>query len=281
MTERTEKLAEGKTKIIWDDPDASRIGTFVLIESKDDITAGNGAKHDVLENKAVLATTTTCNVFELLNHKGINTHYLGQVDERTFRAYMVQMIPLELVVRRLATGSYLKRHPEAIEGEVFSDLVFEIFHKDDAAHDPLLGFDYANEMAVRYPAGEPLNPQMAEVISLEGFGLGSNPRVTVEYLEMLTRRVSRVLEEAWAAQGVQLVDLKIECGWAADQLVVADVIDNDSWRIWPAGQKSRQLDKQVYRELAGADDPVAKAKQLGAIRANYAKVAEMTGNFLN
>ena len=280
MSEREEKLAEGKTKIIWEDPDSPRPGVLVLIESKDDITAGDGSKRDVLEGKAVMATTTTCNVFELLNREGIDTHYLGRVDNRTFRAYNTRMIPLELVVRRIATGSYLKRHPEAVEGQVFDDLVFEIFHKDDAAHDPLLVFNFDRGVALRYPAGLPEGAEPLDEIGLDSLELQDLLDYRIGKLEGVTRLVFLALEEAWAAQGVQLVDLKIECGWAGDLLVVADVIDNDSWRIWPAGKKSRQLDKQVYRELAGADDPAAKAKELGKIKSNYARVAEMTGSFL-
>lgn len=93
--------------------------------------------------------------------------------------------------------------------------------------------------------------------------------------------VFEVLEEQWANQGITLVDLKIECGFDAEtgQILVADVIDNDSWRLWPGGDKSQMLDKQVYRDLQDVEDPAAKAKELGKIKANYAEVARMTGNF--
>jgi phosphoribosylaminoimidazole-succinocarboxamide synthase len=64
------------------------------------------------------------------------------------------------------------------------------------------------------------------------------------------------------------------------EIIVADVIDNDSWRIWPAGDKTQMMDKQVYRDLADTDDPAAKAKELGKIKGNYAWVAEATGKFL-
>ena len=89
------------------------------------------------------------------------------------------------------------------------------------------------------------------------------------------------MEEAWAKQNVTLVDLKIECGTDAEtgEIVLADVIDNDSWRIWPSGDKQQQKDKQVYRELAAATDSAAKAKELGKIKQNYAWVAEATSKF--
>lgn len=278
------KLAEGKTKIIRTDPEDST-GTVVFVESKDDITAGDGAKHDMLEGKAVSATTTTCNVFELLNAKGAQTHYLDRVDDRTLRAYRAQMIPIELVVRRVATGSYLKRHPEAVEGEVFNELVFEAFHKDDANHDPILRFDFARGVADRYPAGEPEETaEPIDEIKLVDLGLRMGSAYVMNRLETIAREVFAILESAWAAQDIQLVDLKIECGWASfapnPGLVVADVIDNDSWRIWPAGDKTQMLDKQVYRDLAGTDDATTKAKELGKIKANYAEVAQKTEQFV-
>jgi phosphoribosylaminoimidazole-succinocarboxamide synthase len=283
MAEDRKKLAEGKTKIIWWDPEDRGRENTVLVESKDDITAGDGAKHDVLEGKAVSATTTTCNVFELLNAQGVQTHYIKRVDDRTFLAYSSKMIPIELVVRRVATGSYLKRNPEASEGEMFYELVFEAFHKDDAAHDPILRFDFASGVGVRYPAGEPeATAEPLDEIDLKGLRLGLNAEEVMKWLEESAKEVFTILESAWAEQDVQLVDLKIECGWAdqASGLVVADVIDNDSWRIWPAGDRTQMLDKQVYRDLAGIDDPAAKAKELGKIKSNYAEVAAKTGEFV-
>ena len=273
------RLAEGKTKVIWQDPN---VPGQVLIESKDDITAGDGASHDVLEGKAVAATTTTCNVFELLAEKDIPTHYLGRADDRTFRALRAEMIPLELVVRRIATGSYLKRNPEAVEGEVFDPVVFEIFHKDDPNHDPILGFQFSTGTAIRYPASAPLTDREAiDTIPLDALGLGDDPETACVDLRRISVGVFETIEAAWREQDVQLVDLKIECGWTdAGNLVVADVVDNDSWRIWPAGDKAAMLDKQVYRELANVDDPKARAKELGQIKKNYAKVAEDTGKFV-
>lgn len=272
-------IAEGKTKLIspTDDP------CVVDIRSKDDITAGDGAQHDVLENKAVYATTTTCNCFELLAAHGIPTHYLGRVDEQTFRARRLNMIPLELVARRLATGSYLKRHPDVAEGRIFDPLVVEFFDKDDANHDPLAVVDLPSRRLLRFDAKKPL---------AEGFiGVESIADSRVPYLNLgltgwlieETRHVFTVLEAAWAAQGVALADLKIECGIdvEADEWLVGDVIDNDSWRIWPGGNQAQMLDKQVYRDLDGALDPAAKARELGRIKDNYRWVAEATNHFVS
>jgi phosphoribosylaminoimidazole-succinocarboxamide synthase len=275
------QLAEGKTKIIWEDPADPYT---VRIESKDDITAGDGAKHDLLENKAQLANETTCNVFELLKAHDIATHFLGRLDERSFRAYAAEMIPLELVARRIATGSYLKRRPDVTEGTVFDDVIVEFFEKDDPNHDPLMIFDFASRRLLRYTASKPLGEGFMNEQSLADSPFADfDPKITMSLIET-TKQVFTTLEEAWASQDVQLVDLKIECGWirpegGKPQLVVADVIDNDSWRIWPGGDKTQMKDKQVYRNLANVDDPAAKAKELGKIKKNYAWVAKATGAF--
>ena len=274
------KMAEGKTKVIWDAGDDE-----VLVESKDDITAGDGAKHDLLEGKAVYSTRTTSNCLEFLQAHGVETHFLGRVDARTFRARNVQMIPIELVARRIATGSYLKRRSDVVEGTIFDDLIVEFFEKDDPNHDPLVIIDQVGNRMLRFVASKPLG---------EGF-MGEAPfselwwcnpahhqvPKLVAGLADTTRMVFTMLERAWAEQAVALVDLKIECGFdvASGNLLVADVIDNDSWRIWPGGDKAEMKDKQVYRDLAGVDDPAAKAKELGAIKKNYAWVAEATDAF--
>lgn len=268
------KLGEGKTKVIWGDSD----GYEVTIESKDDITAGDGAKRDEIEGKAVLATTTTVNCFRALEAAGIPTAFVRDHDARHFKARRVDMIPLELVTRRLATGSYLKRNPDAVEGQVFDPLVFELFYKDDARHDPIvIPADTADGlMLYLHSPSQPVHQDTAIKVMDSPWSM-----YWLEELERITRHVFEVLEHVWSVQGITLVDLKIECGFDAEtgQILVADVIDNDSWRLWPGGDKGQMLDKQVYRDLQDVEDPAAKAKELGKIKANYAEVARMTGNF--
>ncbi len=272
---RLKKLGEGKTKVIWD------IGEDkVHIESKDDITAGDGAKRDLLEGKAVYSTETTSNCFKLLHGQGIGTHFLGRVDDRTFRARQLQMIPIELVARRIATGSYLKRRPDVIEGAIFPDIIVEFFEKDDANHDPLIIIDLASERILRFAASKPLSEGFMSEQPLGETSVAGISGSRMLELVTITRIVFLVLEKAWAKQNVALVDLKIECGLDFGRLLVGDVIDNDSWRIWPARDKNQMRDKQVYRDLQGVEDPAAKAKELGRIKQNYEWVAGATREFL-
>lgn len=165
------------------------------------------------------------------------------------------MIPLEVVTRRLATGSYLRRQPTVAEGYRFDPPLVEFFLKDDARHDPLIA------------------PQ---TIAADGI---ATPQEVARMAE-LAQRAFAVLERAWAALDVTLVDLKIECGrpvvgeHSSSPLLIADVIDNDSWRIWPGGEQGRMLDKQVYRNAPQVDDAL-----LDEVRRRYEAVADMTERF--
>ena len=130
-----DKLAEGKTKIIYAHPEREDL---VYILHKDGLTAGDGARRSELPGKGELACLTTSNVFYLLEQEGVATHYIGMLGGNVNLVTRCAMIPLEVVMRRIATGSYLKRHREIAEGTRFEPTVVELFYKDDAAHDPLV-----------------------------------------------------------------------------------------------------------------------------------------------
>ncbi len=242
-------IAEGKTKIVYahpHDPD------LCLLIHKDGITAGDGARRNQIPGKGALAGRTTANVFRLLNRAGLATHFIEAPTPTQTIVRRCTMIPLEVVTRRLATGSYLKRHPEVAEGTRFDPPRVEFFLKDDAAHDPLI-----SEVA----------------IDLTGYASAAQ----VHTMQQQALQVFTLLERAWAALEVTLVDLKIEFGVATDgALLIADVIDNDSWRIWPAGEKSRMLDKQVYRNATSVDQAL-----LDEVYGRYAQVADLSVQLAN
>ena len=129
-------LAEGKTKQIYAYPGNDQL---VYIESKDQITAGDGARRNEISGKSRWSTITTANVFRLLNEAGIITHFIEQVSDTVLLVRRCRMLPIEHVQRRIATGSYLKRDPETSEGTRFDPVLVETFLKDDARHDPQIG----------------------------------------------------------------------------------------------------------------------------------------------
>lgn len=238
------KLTEGKTKIIYAHPSDD---SLVVMAHKDGITAGDGARRNVISGKGALSGRTAANVFALLNRAGIATHFVEAPEPTTMFVRRCDMIPVEVVMRRLATGSFLKRHADIAEGTRFDPPLVEFFAKDDARHDPQIS---AEDMVFLNLA------TLEEVNTITANGI----------------RVFEILEQAWAAQDVTLVDLKIEFGRdTAGNLIVADMIDNDSWRLWPGGEKARMLDKQVYRNMAEVTE-----EGLSDVKRRYETVAAMT-----
>jgi phosphoribosylaminoimidazole-succinocarboxamide synthase len=243
-----EKIAEGKTKVIYAHPDKDDV---VYMVHKDGLTAGDGARRSVLPSKGKLSCRTTSNVFYLLEDEGVDTHYIGMVAEHINIVTRCTMVPIEVVMRRIATGSFIRRNPQIAEGTRFVPTMVEFFYKDDARHDPLVTDEQIVEMNVA---------AQEEIDTMRDTG----------------RKVFAILEEAWAKLDVTLVDCKIEFGRDPDgALLVADVIDNDSWRIWPGGDKNRMLDKQVYRNMPEVTD-----QGLADLLAKYEAVADLTDKFV-
>jgi phosphoribosylaminoimidazole-succinocarboxamide synthase len=166
------------------------------------------------------------------------------------------MIPLELVARRYATGSLRDRFPDLPDGAVLEDVVFEIFEKDDANHDPLLDFDF--ELGVlrrRVPnqqAAGAIGPEVkaGDLINEEPLEASRFADVSPELLARLRRltiSAFEVIEVAWKQHGGVYIDFKIECGFDRESgdLLVADVIDSDSGRLRFGDV---DMSKQSYRD---------------------------------
>jgi phosphoribosylaminoimidazole carboxylase/phosphoribosylaminoimidazole-succinocarboxamide synthase len=267
-------VTEGKTKRIHKIAGSSDLVTLV---AKDDITAGDGAKHDVIPEKGRLANRTTCNVFRLLKACGIPVAFEEQDSETSFIAPGCTMLPYEVVTRREAHGSYLKRHPHISKGQLFPQLLVEFYLKTKdkdwkgkplVADDPLMDFaDGASQIRLLNPA-KPVIGQEPFLILPASDVLTSNDEWKIfPEMRRIARQTFLVLEKAWQLQGGTLVDLKVEFGYdAKGRLLLADVIDNDSWRVIEDGS---YIDKQVYRDGGALDDVAAK----------YRRVAEITDRF--
>ncbi|XP_047710957.1 bifunctional phosphoribosylaminoimidazole carboxylase/phosphoribosylaminoimidazole succinocarboxamide synthetase isoform X5 [Prionailurus viverrinus] len=223
------KLYEGKTKEVYELLDSPG---KVLLQSKDQITAGNAARKNHLEGKAAISNKTTSCIFQLLQEAGIKTAFTRKCGETAFIAPKCEMIPIEWVCRRIATGSFLKRNPGVKEGYKFYPPKVEMFFKDDANNDP----QWSEEQLI------------AAKFCFAGLVID---QTEVDIMSHATQAIFEILEKSWLPQNCTLVDMKIEFGVdvTTKEIVLADVIDNDSWRLWPSGDRSQQKDKQSYRDL--------------------------------
>lgn len=248
------EIARGKTKVLFE---AAGQPDMLVVKSTDSISAGDGARRNELTGKGRLSAQTTARVFRLLNLCGLPTHYLNGGEDDDDNEMLVRrcnMIPLEVVVRGVAAGSLVRRNPGLQRGSLLVPRMVEFFFKDDAQHDPLITPDQIVSQNIANAA-------------------------EISAMTEIARLAFEILAHAWRKRDVLLVDLKIEFGRLAGgenkgQLVIADVIDNDSWRIWPQGREDRMLDKQMYRNLETVDDAA-----LARVKSAYEQVSEMVGSF--
>jgi len=238
-------VIEGKTKQVYELTDEPG---NVLVRSKDKITAGDGARAHDLAGKAVISNKTNGKVFQLLSESGIKTHFVRPHSDTEFIGRKCHMVPIEWVTRRLATGSFLRRHPGVPEGYRFAPPKQETFFKDDANHDP----QWSEEQLVS--------------AKLQAGPVTIGKKET-EIMSQTTVTVFEILEKIWTSLGCQLVDMKVEYGVDSEtgEILLADVIDSDSWRLWPSGDKRLMKDKQVYRNLVEVT-----AEALEQVKKNFA-----------
>lgn len=282
--EHGELINEGKTKKIFavpGNPDE------VIIEYKNAVTAFDDPSFTKeFATKAKHSNTTTSRVFELLNAAGVPTSYLRQLSDTEFLSKACRMIPLEVVVRRYAVGSYLKRHPElaVAEGEPphrFDPPVVEFFLKTtkgglaDASgtivegldplkgeEDPFIGnpHDAAWDLFLsKKPVSDPEASLNRTIEASRVLGPAS-----VREMETAIVRALEVLEAFFAKHDFKLIDFKVEFGITNDgHVVVSDVIDNDSWRL--RDQDWKDVSKQSFRD----------GEALSTIEDKYARVAAL------
>jgi phosphoribosylaminoimidazole carboxylase / phosphoribosylaminoimidazole-succinocarboxamide synthase len=267
-------VTEGKTKKVYKIKGSADL---VAVIAKDDITAGDGAKHDVIPDKGRIATATTSNVFRLLKACGLPVGFVEQDSETSFVAPNCTMLPYEVVVRREAHGSYLKRNPHLAKGQLFPQTLLEFYLKTKdknwkgkplVADDPFMQFSDDGKEIKLYNPAKPLIGQEPFLVlaTSEVFSRDDEAKMFPE-MRRVARQAFLVLEKAWQLEGGTLVDLKVEFGFdAKGNLLLADVIDNDSWRVLEGGA---YIDKQVYRDGGALEDVAAK----------YRRVADITGHF--
>jgi len=265
-------ITEGKTKRIWQ---YKANPNNVLIESRDDITAGDGEKHNIIKDKGKYCNTITCNNFKLLDENGIPNHFLEQFNDNSFLAAKLKMIHLEVIVRRRVAGSYTQRTGIA-EGAYLEQPKIEFNFKCDALHDPLVEWSEERKGFVVYDAHQPrkkgflgmLRPLLAsEGLDKNNFILPKSKQFFL--IKHMALGAFHCLEKSWRNLGGEIWDMKLEFGYDTDEkIMLGDVIDNDSWRLKIDGE---EMSKQVYRDL-----PEVTPEGLEIVRQKYQKIAELS-----
>ena len=251
-------IIEGKTKIVYANPDDPKT---VFMVFKDDITAGDGVKHDIIEGKALVDWQTNKDIFEFLNRKGIRTHYVESPQERVSLVRRLDYkINLEVVSRRVAAGSILK-WGGAEEGHRYDPVITQFHYKDDPLHDPMLDEAYIDFIIKNKPDGH----WFKEMREING-------------------RVFLALEPAFASCRVQLIDFKLEYGLIDGRVTLIDEISGGSFRLWPYAKDNPnlslpnvlteldpkgRLDKDNYRMGGSLDMVQSKFQQIAALTATF------------
>ena len=240
---RRKKVYEGKAKIMYEGPEPGTLEQYF----KDDTTAFNAEKKDVIDGKGVLNNRLSEYFMSGLNNIGVPTHFIRRINMREQLIRSVEIIPLEVVVRNVAAGSMSKRLGIA-EGTQLPRPIIEFYYKDDALGDPLVTEEHI--IAFGWAAQQDLDDMVA-----------------------LALRVNDFLSGVMLAVGIKLVDFKIEIGriWENDfqRLIVADEISPDSCRLWDI-ETGQKLDKDVFRRDLGnlADAYTEVARRLGVLPSN-------------
>ncbi len=213
-------MYEGKAKKIFSTDNLDE----VLVYYKDDATAFNGEKKASIASKGILNNSITSLLFEMLNEKGVKTHFIKKVSDREQICKKVEIIPLEVIVRNVAAGSMAKRYGLE-EGTELKTTVFELSYKNDDLGDPLMNDYHAVAM---------------EITTFD----------ELYYIYGVAAEVNELLTEFFKAQNIKLIDFKLEFGRLNGEILLADEISPDTCRLWDmtTGEK---LDKDRFRRDIG------------------------------
>jgi phosphoribosylaminoimidazole-succinocarboxamide synthase len=215
-----EMLYEGKAKKIYSTSDKEK----VIVYYKDDATAFNGEKKGQIEDKGVMNNTITSMLFEILEKKGIKTHFIKKLSDREQLCKKVEIVPLEVIVRNVAAGSMAKRYGIK-EGTELKITVLELSYKNDDLGDPLIN-------------------------DLHAVAMGITTFEELKVIYDMASGVNDVLKELFLKQNIKLIDFKLEFGRYNGEILLADEISPDTCRFWDA-TTGEKLDKDRFRRDLG------------------------------
>ena len=219
------QLYEGKAKKVYETDDPN----LLIVSYKDDATAFNGLKKGTIAGKGVINNQMSNRLMQMLAKAGVPNHFVEELSERETLVRRVSIVPLEVIVRNIAAGSFSKRYGVE-EGVIFAQPTVEYSYKNDALGDPLLNTSHA--LALGLATAE-------EIKTIRAYAL----------------KINELLKAFWLDCGVTLVDFKLEFGRTADgEIILADEISPDTCRLWDV-KTHEKLDKDRFRrDLGGVED---------------------------
>ena len=234
MIEKLNLISEGKAKSLYETSEGSEL----LMVYRDDTSAFDGKKKEALKGKGEINNKFNAFIMEHLSNNGVETHFLKLVEKNESLVKRLDMLPVECVVRNIATGS-LCRRLGVEEGIKFEDPLFEFFLKDDDLGDPLINDNH-----------------------ITAFGWGTEEEIAT--MKEITFRINHLLCKLFKEVGLILVDYKVEYGRSNGSLILGDEFTPDGCRIWDA-ETGESLDKDRFR------------KDLGDVVESYQIVAHKLG----
>ncbi len=223
--EKKEQLYEGKAKKVY----ATNDPNLVIVDYKDDATAFNGVKKGTITGKGVINNKMTNFMFSLLEKEGVPTHLVKEISDRETIVKKVSIVPLEVIVRNVAAGSFSKRMGVE-EGKQLLCPILEFSYKCDELNDPFINDDYA-------------------------LALGIATKEEIDTIKTLTLKVNAFMKDFFKKLNIDLIDFKIEFGKTPDgQIILADEISPDTCRFWDSTTHEK-LDKDRFRrDLGGVEE---------------------------
>lgn len=219
--EKLEMMYEGKAKKVFKTDEDNQY----IVEYKDDATALNGLKKGTIVNKGIMNNTISSKLFELLEQKGIKTHYIKKLSDREMLVKRVEIVPIEVLVRNYAAGSLTKRYGIP-EGTKMDTTILEYCYKNDELGDPFINEYHIKAMKLAEDAE-------IETIANSAF------------------RINEILIELMKNINIDLVDFKLEFGRTPEgEIILADEISPDTCRLWDAVTHEK-LDKDRFRRDMG------------------------------
>ena len=222
--EKRAQLYERKAKKVY----ATDNADVVIVDYKDDATAFNGLKKGTIAGKGVINNKMSNMMFKIMESKGIPTHLVEELSDRETAVKKVEIVPLEVIIRNTAAGSFSKRLGVP-EGKKLPVTVLEFSYKNDDLGDPLINDYHALAMELATPE-------------------------EIETIKNMAFKVNEVMKEFFKTLNIDLIDFKLEFGRFHGQIILADEISPDTCRFWDmtTGEK---LDKDRFRrDMGGVED---------------------------